>query len=128
MLNLVVVSGFLLPYVYTILNETKSIVCMQGERRMLLEVIGDINAASPIYHWVIIRCHNRFGAILGSDLYMKVIGVTPKDVEGFERIINKDSDIFVSITALMVCFRTLYIVQIVIFRLRKNCYWMRCGI
>ena len=127
-LNLVVVSGFLLPYVYTILNETKSIVCMQGERRMLLEVIGDINAAALIYHWVISCCHNRFGAILGSDLYMKVIGVTPKDEEGFEWIINKDSDIFVSITALMVCFRTLYIVQIVIFRLRKNCYWMRCGI
>ena len=96
---------------------------------MLLEVIGDINAAALIYHWVISCCHNRFGAILGSDLYKKVIVcVTPKDEEGFEWIINKDSDIFVSITALMVCFRTLYIVQIVIFRLRKNCYWMRCGI
>ena len=116
------------------LNETKSIVCMPGllpsghERRMLLEVIGDINAAALIYHWVISCCHNRFGAILGSDLYKKVISVTPKDEEGFECIIKKDSDIIVSITTLMVCFNTLYIVQIVIFKLRKNCYWMRCGI
>jgi len=56
---------------------------------MLLEVIGDINDVALIYHWVIGRCHNRLGAILGSDLYKKVIVcVTPKDEEGFKCIIS----------------------------------------
>ena len=50
---------------------------------MLLEVIGDINDVALIYHWVIGRCHNRLGAILGSDLYKKVIVcVTPRMRKG----------------------------------------------
>ena len=56
---------------------------------MLLGVIGDINDVALIYHWVIGRCHNRLEAILGSDLYKKVIVcVTPKDEEGFKCILS----------------------------------------
>lgn len=71
---------------------------------MMLEEISDVDAATPVYHWVIDRCHKHFKAILGDELYKKVIVVTPRNNENdFKWIVNRDSEIIVSITDLMVC-------------------------
>ncbi|CAL5063386.1 unnamed protein product [Urochloa decumbens] len=71
------------------------------ERRLILEEIGVINAAAPVYHWVVSRCHDRLRGILGDDLYMEIVAATPKDEEGWRWIVQTGSDIIVAVTTLM---------------------------
>jgi hypothetical protein len=80
----------------------KNILPSGRERRLLLEEIGAIDAAAPVYHWVISHCHDHLQDILDGDLYNKIITVTPKDEEEWRWVVKTDSDIILKITTLMV--------------------------
>ncbi|KAL6845962.1 hypothetical protein ACP4OV_023410 [Aristida adscensionis] len=72
------------------------------ECRLVLGQIGDVDPTTPVYHWVISRCHDRLREVLGADLYQEIIVARPKDEEdGFKWIVQTDSAIIVSITTLM---------------------------
>jgi hypothetical protein len=67
----------------------------------MLDAIGHVDPAAPVYHWVIHRCHACLKENLGDKLYEHVIKPTPKE-ENFEWIVRRGNELYHEITQLMV--------------------------